>query len=526
MNPFRRLVCWLSVTAIGGSMVSGAAGQQPPVSVSPTLSKPVASDTPLGIALKAGEYPIDLATALQLAGVQNPELLIARERITEAMALKQLAAAQALPNINVGTNYDLHRGPLQQSSGNILQVNRDAMYVGLGSNAVGSGTVNIPGVSYNLNVGTAWFNFLRSKQLVALAGAAARTSQNNTLLNVCLAYSELVRAEARLAVFKLNIREAEELVRLTEAYSSAGQGRKADADRTTVELRKREADLVQVEADAVAASVRLGRLLNLDSAVRLKPTDGAAVPASVVPELVPVTELVAIALMQRPELEERRIEIRQALYELSGAKLLPFSPNVVLGFSTGSFGGGSNLVSQEPGVVGVDGRPQTGPRFGNFNSRVDFDAAVYFTVLNLGVGNVAITRGAASRARQADLRQQETLNRVRAEVVEADARAQSKLRQIDIAARSVEASREAFIQDLIRIRGREGLPIEVIDSVRLLARSRGEYLDAIIDYNRAQFQLYVAIGQPPAGALARPVPPNLLLATPSNVPPALNPNKK
>jgi len=56
----------------------------------------------------------------------------------------------------------------------------------------------------------------------------------------------------------------------------------------------------------------------------------------------------------------------------------------------------------------------------------------------------------------------------------------------------------------------QGLPIEVLDSLRLLGRSRYAYLDAIADYNRAQFELYVAMGQPPAQYLARPVPANLV----------------
>src|SRR5262245_39717511 len=60
--------------------------------------------------------PIDLASALQLAGVQNPEVLRARERVTEADALRQLAATQLLPTLNVGTNVDAHQGVLQQSN--------------------------------------------------------------------------------------------------------------------------------------------------------------------------------------------------------------------------------------------------------------------------------------------------------------------------------------------------------------------------------------------------------------------------
>src|SRR5215213_7388498 len=52
--------------------------------------------------------PIDLPTALRLAQVQNPELLLARQRVVEAAALRQLAAAQFLPSINLGMGYDTH----------------------------------------------------------------------------------------------------------------------------------------------------------------------------------------------------------------------------------------------------------------------------------------------------------------------------------------------------------------------------------------------------------------------------------
>ncbi len=95
--------------------------------------------------MNAEVQPIDLTTALNLAGVQNPELNIARTRILEAAAMRQLAAAYFLPSINPGMNYDSHTGNLQQSDGNILSVNRSAVYVGAGANAVGSGTVNNPG---------------------------------------------------------------------------------------------------------------------------------------------------------------------------------------------------------------------------------------------------------------------------------------------------------------------------------------------------------------------------------------------
>jgi hypothetical protein len=65
-------------------------------------------------------------------------------------------------------------------------------------------------------------------------------------------------------------------------------------------------------------------------------------------------------------------------------------------------------------------------------------------------------------------------------------------------------------EDLIRVRGREARPIELLDSLRQVIEARRDYLNAIIGYNRAEVRLYVALGNPPADTLARPVPDELL----------------
>lgn len=456
--------------------------------------------------------PIDLPSALRLAGVDNPEILVAQQRILEAVAIRQFAAAQILPNINVGTNYDLHRGPLQQSTGNILKVNRDALYVGLGANAVGSGTVSIPGIQYNLNIGEAVFANLRARQLVVRQQYAAIATRNDILLEVCNAYLDLLRAEATRAVLLQTRSEAAEVVRLTRAYAQTGQGRQSDADRATSELLQRDNDIAQIEADMLAASARLCALVNLDPSCRLHVVDAWAVPCQVVPDPIPLSELIAIALLQRPELGERRAEIQESLLALSNAKLLPFSPNMIVGFSSGTFGGGSNLVAA--GITQPDGTVLRGPRFGDFSGRSDFDAVFFWTVRNLGIGNLALVRQAQARLQANEFRQLETLNRVRREVAEAKARTLARWAQIGTNEQAVRVSQEGFKEDLIRIRGREGLPIEVTNSLNLLGRARREYLDAIIGYDRAQFALYVALGQPPADKLARPVPTDLVPAPP------------
>ena len=317
--------------------------------------------------------------------------------------------------------------------------------------------------------------------------------RNQVFLRVTLAYSELLRSEGRRAVALQAREEAQAIAKLTAVYAETGQGRYADANRAATDLQRREAYLKQVESELLTSSARLCQLLNLDPSIRLHPTDAYVVPHPLVPDPIAVGELIALGLLRRPEVAAQRASVIQGLLVLDEAKALPFSPTIYLGFSAGGFGGGSNLVR---------------PIFGGFGGRSDFDAMAYWTIQNLGVGNVALIRGANANLQVRRFEQIEMLNRVRAEVAEAYARTHARYAQIETNEAAIQSGLLSFTQDLDRIRYRshDVLPIELLNSFSLMANARIDYIDAIVDYNRAQFELYVALGQPPANALARPGP--------------------
>ena len=466
----------------------------------PQVMPGLVAEAPPPSTLNPNVKAIDLCAALKLAGVYNPEILLARERVTAADAERQFAAAQILPTINYGGNFDMHQGVLQQSTGKILHVNRDSLYLGLGSNAIAAGTVNIPGIMWSGNVSQGIYAALTAKQLVVRREFESIAVRNDVFLRVVTAYLDLVRATGKRAVVMQNRADAAEMARVTQNFAKAGEGRQSDADRAATELQLVNDEQIQSDAEIEVASARLAQLLNLDPSVRLYPTDIYVVPAPVVPDPIPLPELLTIALTQRPELQAQQAAIRGALYALDAAKVLPFSPNVILGYSNGSFGGGSDLQKQ----LG------TQPRFGSFDDRQDIDAVLWWSLQNLGVGNLAMIRLAGSNARQAELRQFIVLNQIRAEVASAYARSHARYAQIGTAEKAVTAGRRAYQEDLFRTRNGQGLPIELLDSMRLMGRSRLTYLNTIIDYNRAQFELYVSLGQPPACTLARPVPRSLV----------------
>ena len=90
-----------------------------------------------------------------------------------------------------------------------------------------------------------------------------------------------------------------------------------------------------------------------------------------------------------------------------------------------------------------------------------------------------------------------TINRARDQVMESLADAKAALNQIAVARRELRSSHEGFHEDLERSRQNLGRPIEVINSLNLLAAARANVINTIVHYDQAQFRLWVALGTPP-----------------------------
>jgi outer membrane protein TolC len=459
---------------------------------------------------------VDLSCVLRLAGVNNPDILLARQRIATAVAMRLYAYAQALPNLNAGGNYDDHTGPVQQSDGNILKLTRQALYVGSGAGAIAAGTVNLPGILLAGNPGAGIFDMLAVRQLVRVRQFESLAVRNQIFLQVANGYMELVRAEAHRAIAVQNRDDAHNIAYLMAASARRGRGRDADANRAASEYLLRINEVIDAERQMLVASAQLAKLLNLPPSIQLHGVEGWVVPTPLVPQQVPMSTLLLFAINQRPELAARRAAIRMATQYLRSAQVLPLSPTVWAGFSAGTFGGGSNLVAQ--GFGGFQG-----PYFGNFAPRDDVDVILYWTAQNMGVGNFAKIRLRQSEREIANLELVRELNNVRFDVARAYAGIHARWAQIDISRDIVLTAQRGFEEDYQRIRTTErGLPIELLNNFKLLAKGRHDYLDSVVDYDEAQFSLFVALGQPPADMLARAIPsdmPKGLVPPPAPAPP-------
>jgi outer membrane protein TolC len=423
-----------------------------------------------------------------LAGVDNPTINLARERIREALGQQLSARVLLVPDLNIGGSYHDHTGPVQASSGQIIPVTARDAYLGLGAQAVTAGTVTVPGLWLSVALGDAVY-----EPLVARANVDARRSdsaavQNAILGEVVTGYLRLVGTEARLDVLRRADVEGAEVVRLTAAYDQVGQGRSADANRARAFADLVERQRRSAEEDAAVASARLCRLLNLDPANQLRTPGGAPEPFRLIPEETDAEVLIAQALRARPELATQSANIREAQIRVRQEKVRPFLPTVSVGVSTGAFGGGSNLA---------------GSNFSPLAGRTDIDAVAVWNIQNLGFGNWARARAANATVGQAVAEYEATRNLIRRQVLDALTDARAAARQLEVARAAVVNADDGFRLDLQRIKAGQGAgrnaarPIELLDSFNDILEARQALVTAVTEFDVAQFRLFVAVGSNP-----------------------------
>jgi outer membrane protein TolC len=118
-------------------------------------------------------------------------------------------------------------------------------------------------------------------------------------------------------------------------------------------------------------------------------------------------------------------------------------------------------------------------------------------VLNLGAGNLALQRQRRADIARSVGEQSLTINQIRREVSAAHAQARAARLQVDVTRRQLATAEAGFREDLERIRNTLALPIEVVNSLRLLNSAREDHVRAIVRSNQAQFRLFVSLGSPP-----------------------------
>jgi outer membrane protein TolC len=441
--------------------------------------------------------PIDLPSALRLANVSNPTIGVARERVREAYARLREAQVLWLPDLEAGPAYVRHDGLVQNAAGLVFPVSKWNFFIG-------------GGPTLTIDTSDAIFAPLIQRRLVQAQEAAAQAVTDDIQLHVALTYLDLLRAYGALAINAETLAKAEEMLQVAQAAETAGFGKTpADAYRARAEVALRRQERTDLEGEAAVVSARLAQLLVLEPTLDLRPTDPAVLPIALVPE-APLDELVAMGLLNRPELAESRSLVAAAVERWRQTRLGPFIPRLEVSYFAGEFGGGTHDEPQR------------------FGGRGDGLAQAVWTLHNFGAGEIARNQVSRAQYNEAGLRSVEVQAQVAAEVTGAAKLVRSRQRTLGNAQEAVRQAEETWRRVMKwtrevgfrRIKQIEAL--ELLIAEQALNEARLRYLNEVIEFNRAQFRLYWAMGQPPLCALSQAVaaPPVQVPVVP---PPAVHP---
>lgn len=440
--------------------------------------------------------PINLATALSLSDARP--LVVAAAQASAWVAEAQLQRAQVIwiPEFDLGVAYMRHDGfgP---------DFNRGANNPAYGIPGEPGGPLNqnlnwlYGGISFFQIVALtdAIFEPLAARQVLDAARWDIQTAKNDALLETARAYFTVHQYRGQYAALLDVVNRGQKLVDRIELLTTDLVPR-VEFDRAKQFLASAEQQATRMREEWRIASANLTEILRLDPSAVVVPMERDHLQITLVDPAQPVDDLIRIGLHNRPELAAKHALRQAAQVRIRREKYRPLIPTVLFtGFQTP---GG---MRQEFGIFGTG----SGSSFNQWSLRDDFSAQLVWQLEGLGFGNLARIKEQRGEESRVVVKIYKIQDQVAAEITQAQAVVQSAAVRVEQAERSL---REGLIsyqgnyegleetQRFGNVLVEEFRPQEAVAALEQLVISYREYFATVADYNRAQFELYHALGYP------------------------------
>jgi outer membrane protein TolC len=409
-------------------------------------------------------HEIDLPTTLRLAGAQNLDVQIARERLAEAKANHASSVAQFFPWISPSFAYRQHDDKLQDVQGNIIDVHKYSYAPGAT-------------LAAQVDLGDALYKSLAAKQLVKAADHALEAQRQDSVIVATLGYFELAFAQSAVGVARESLRINSDYEQQLGHAVDAGIAFKGDALRVSVQKQRSQLTLQQAMERQRVSAARLAQVLHLDPSVALIALDADLAPLALIESNAALDSFVQQSLTQRPELKQNEALLKASREANQGASYGPLIPTIGAQGFFGGLGGGRNGIGD------------------TFGAQEDYAIGVSWRIGPGGLFDFTRTRATESRVRISELTMGKLHDEVTRQVVEAFTHWQSLNEQLNVAKRALDAAEEGLRLAQQRKEFAVGIVLENIQAEQDLTRARLDYLKTVADFDRAQYTLLKAIGK-------------------------------
>lgn len=203
----------------------------------------------------AGQAPLTLREAIEMALSANLDIRLARNEAQIAKNNAQLGAAGMLPTVQATLDPSLSRNNIRQEfiNGNTL-VNPSAGQQSLNANLL---------LNWTLFDGTAMFtNYKRLNRFDEMGALEARATIEQVISDVMLAYYEARQNLAQLDAAQNNLELSRERLTLAEARAGLGSSSGQELLQARVDFNADQSLVLRQQESLLQAKIRLNQLLN------------------------------------------------------------------------------------------------------------------------------------------------------------------------------------------------------------------------------------------------------------------------
>ncbi|PCH96452.1 MAG: hypothetical protein COB85_03515 [Bacteroidetes bacterium] len=402
------------------------------------------------------QMPVDLAIVMKLAGANNLAVAEMDARKELAIAKAKTAKEWLLPTISPGILLSAYDGNNQTNDGTFINVNKNSFW--------GGGALTL-----NWNLGDAIFNSLEAKQNVNVAQYASEAESNQILLKAVMAYYDLGAAQSTLTSLGRILSKATDITRQIEYQVEAGIRYKSDILLAKAKLNHIKIERSRATLRVMESSNKLLNILNIKDDVQLIVGDTVLVPLAMVDTSISNYDK---AYSLRPE-----------------AKIFEFK---MLALQSGRKRYTTGILLPELNIGLNDG--VLGPYFNTFRNEFSYYLGAKWNI-PLGVfffgGN---KKQYDARIKMEQIHLDQTKNIIRQEVQDASAMVETSTAQMKLAKEALGYALEALRQSMQRQALGTAIPLEVFQAQEQLLQAELDHIRAITDYNKAQYSLYIAMG--------------------------------
>lgn len=414
---------------------------------------------------KTETLAVNLEAVIKLVEDQNLFIAGSKENERVFKAHYRVTQSALLPDIGGVYNQNRFQGAIQIFGGQTTSIFRTTVQPQLG-------------ISWTLYPGgTNIYQMLAAKKRTEGAQTQIRETLQQQLSVAVDEFYQVIEAQVEREIASKSIEEVQKQVELSDAKLKAGVGTKLDVARTKTLLVRRENDLIYADNKFAQSEQNLLNRLNLDVQVSLivplNIDNPQELKRNLVPETLPVSEMVAHAVRKHPSLERFNQDL-QAMgidYKVIRSE---FIPSVTLN----SF---------------ING---TGPRYADLGLTRFGGLAVNVNFLNsMGLNIPLRMREKKAEIAKRVIEKQVLLRNIETSVVKAYLDSRSFSSAIQTAREELDLANETYRLAVGRYQAGIGINLDVVDAELALFNARNNLARNILEYNRAQVHLLEAMGE-------------------------------